>query len=162
MNSFERFQFPGVVLVAATALMNFTNQSPAPLWQRLMPHRSKIQNKASDELYSAEIFPDDFFIQFNPTTNFTKVAGIPVSSAVEVPEGLTVVTIPSGLYARFLYKGTAAGAAQFYNSLFTEVLPSAGLKVDNRPHMAIMDHRYKNNDPNSEEYILIPIQAWAP
>jgi len=159
MPEFERIVFPGVVLVAATATMNFSNHFPAPLWQKLMPLRNKIQNIIGDELYSAEIFPSDFFRAFNPTANFTKVAGIPVGSALVVPEGLEVVTIPSGLYARFLYKGTNAGAAQFYNTIFTDVLPAAGIKIDNRPHLAIMDHRYKKDDPNSEEFILIPIQA---
>lgn len=161
MYTYETITFPGVLLVAATAAMNFTNHFPAPLWQKLMPQKSSIQHKAGDALYSAEIFPDGFFNAFNPTTNFIKVAGIPVNKHADLPEGLEAITIPPGRYARFIYKGTTAGAAQFYTTIFTEVLPSAGLKIDNRPHLAIMDHRYKKDDPNSEEYILIPIQAWV-
>jgi len=67
-------------------------------------------------------------------------------------------TLPAGLYAVFLYKGSVTGIAEFYQNIFTKWLPTAGFDVDQRPHVEIMGEKYKNNDPSSEEEIWIPVK----
>jgi AraC family transcriptional regulator len=37
-------------------------------------------------------------------------------------------------------------------------LPASEYVVDNRPHFEILGAQYKNNEPDSEEEIWIPIQ----
>jgi len=159
MHAFEIIQLPQTILVGCSAEMSYSNHQPALLWQKLMPFRNRILNKTNEDLYSVEIYPSGFFNEFNAQRLFTKIAGIPVTQLSPLPDGLGVFEIPAGSYARFVYQGTAQGAAEFYNTIFTKTLPMVGLKVDERPHVAIMGEKYRHNDPSSEEFILIPIIA---
>ena len=42
--------------------------------------------------------------------------------------------------------------------IFTRWLPESNYRLDNRPHFEVLGERYKNNDPNSEEEVWIPIK----
>ncbi len=37
-------------------------------------------------------------------------------------------------------------------------LPNSEYELENRPHFEVLGEKYKNNDPNSEEEIWIPIK----
>jgi AraC family transcriptional regulator len=63
-------------------------------------------------------------------------------------------SLEGGLYAVFHYKGSALESAPFFQNIFAEWLPD----LDNRPHFEVLGKKYKNNDPNSEETIWIPIK----
>jgi AraC family transcriptional regulator len=62
-----------------------------------------------------------------------------------------------GLYAVFNYKGLNTDNRIFIH-IFTEWLPSSGYVLDERPHFEILGEKYKNNDPESEEEIWIPVK----
>jgi AraC family transcriptional regulator len=42
--------------------------------------------------------------------------------------------------------------------IFNTWLPKSGYQLDRRPHFEILGEKYKNNNPDSEEEIWIPIQ----
>lgn len=42
--------------------------------------------------------------------------------------------------------------------IFSDWLPKSDYELDERPHFEILDEKYKNDDPNSEEEIWIPIR----
>jgi AraC family transcriptional regulator len=67
-------------------------------------------------------------------------------------------TLPAGLYAIFLYKGTSTDIASFYQNIFTGWLPNSEYALDDRAHFEVLGENYKNNDPTSEEEIWIPIK----
>jgi AraC family transcriptional regulator len=46
----------------------------------------------------------------------------------------------------------------FFTYIFTRWLPASGYQLDNRPHFEILGDKYKNNDPESEEEIWIPVR----
>ena len=121
-----------------------------------MPRRKEIQNTIGLELYNIQVNPENF--DFQPYTPFTKWAAVAVSSFDFIPEGMETVEIQEGLYAVFKYKGDQSGAASFFNSIYTEWLPNSGYELDNRPQFEILGEKYKNNDPNSEEEIWIPVK----
>jgi AraC family transcriptional regulator len=45
--------------------------------------------------------------------------------------------------------------------MLTEWLPNSAYALDDRPHFEALGEQYKNNDPNSEEEIWIPIKPKA-
>lgn len=138
--------------------MSFANNTTPDLWRAFMPRRKEIQNVIGIELYSGEVYPNNFFISFNPSTPFQKWAAVEVENFDQVPARMETLISPAGLYAVFNYKGTNAGAAEFYRKIFTEWLPASAYQLDARPHWAVMGTKYKNNDPDSEEEIWIPVK----
>jgi len=67
-------------------------------------------------------------------------------------------TIPAGMYAVFLYKGTPAEFGPTFNYIFNTWLPGSAYEADDRPHFEVLGEKYKNNDPESEEEIWVPIR----
>ena len=65
--------------------------------------------------------------------------------------------LKGGLYAVFDYKGSSSNNSIF-QYIFSEWLPNSEYLIDHRPHFEILGSKYKNNDPNSEEEIWIPIK----
>ena len=61
------------------------------------------------------------------------------------------------MYAVFNYKGAQSDAAAFFNTIYTEWLPSSDYELENRPQFEILGEKYKKNSPDSEEEIWIPI-----
>lgn len=139
--------------------MSFAKDRTVELWQSFMPQRRLISNTVSTYLYSIQVFnrvPD--FKSFDPDETFQKWAAIEVTSFDDLPERMQTLKLHAGLYAVFLYKGKASDAEPFYRHIFQEWLPASGYELDDRPHLAIMGEKYKNNDDNSEEEICIPVK----
>jgi AraC family transcriptional regulator len=123
-----------------------------------MPRRREIRNKTDSELYSIEVYEPFFFNNFDPSREFEKWAAIEVSEYETVPADMETLTVPGGNYAVFLYKGPASKGAEAYQYIFGSWLPQSDFMLDNRPHFAIMGEKYKNEDPESEEEIWIPVK----
>ena len=121
-----------------------------------MPRRKEIQNAVGSDLYNIQINPENF--DFQPNTPFVKWAAVAVVNFEVIPDEMETLEIPEGLYAVFNYKGAQSNAAAFFNSIYTEWLPSSGYELDKRPQFEILGEKYKNNDASSEEEIWIPIQ----
>lgn len=143
-------------LIGKRMTMSFTQNRTGELWQSFMPKKAEIKNVDSD-LYSVEVFDKEFFNNFNPNKTFEKWAAVKVSDFNTVPIGMETLVIPEGLYAVFHYKGKASEAAPTYQYIFNTWLPASGYLLDDRPHFALMGSTYKNEDPNSEEDLWIPI-----
>jgi AraC family transcriptional regulator len=138
--------------------MSFIENKTFQLWSSFMPQRKAIKNALSANLYSLEVFPTGHFDNFDPNNTFQKWAAVEVSDYENIPAGMETLIVPKGLYAVFLHTGPATGAYQTYHIIFTEWLPKSEYTVDDRPHFAVMDEKYKKEDPDSEEEIWIPIK----
>lgn len=145
-----------VLLVGYKLPMSFENNRTFELWNSFMPRRKEITNTLNTDLYCVQEYEPD--VVFNNATSFTKWATAPVSQFNSVPKDMHTITIPSGLYAVFTYKGLPANFAKTFNDIFFEWLPNSIYQLDNRPHFEILGSKYKNNDPTSEEDIYIPIK----
>lgn len=137
--------------------MSFAENRTPELWGSFMPVRRAILNSIGDELYSIEVYPPDFFDAFDPAAAFEKWAAVEVSGPDDTPDGMENLTVPAGLYAVFLHRGAAAEAERTYGHIFRNWLPASEYKLDLRPHLAVMGKQYKNDDPDSEEDIWIPV-----
>jgi len=138
--------------------MSFIENKTFQLWNGFMPKKKEIKNTINANLYSLEVYPDHYFDNFNPSDNFQKWAAVEVSDFEDLPYGMKTLVVSGGLYAVFLHFGPATEAHKTYNYIFAEWLPNSAYIVDERPHFAVMDEKYKKDDPNSEEEIWIPIK----
>jgi AraC family transcriptional regulator len=145
-------------LVGQRIMTSFSNNLTFKLWNTFMPRRKEIHNCIGTDLYSIQIYDPLFFEDFNPDKEFEKWATIEVSTFEKLPEDMEPITLNGGLYAVFLYRGSASGAARTFEYILGTWLPNSLFSLDDRPHFEILGEKYKNEDPNSEEEIWIPIK----
>lgn len=150
---------PEKKLVGKHIRTTYTNNQTYRLWQSFMPKLSEIKKRANSDLISLQVFnelPD--FTDFNPDKEFEKWAAVEVADFDSIPQEMETFVLAGGLYAVFEYKGSSAEAQQVFKYIFGIWLPDSGYALDDRPHFEILGEKYKNNDPESEEEIWIPIK----
>lgn len=145
-------------LIGKKLTMTFAENKTGELWKSFMPRRNEIQNKISNDLISMQIFPVGF--SMGPHSfhiPFVKWAAVEVNDFSYVPDGMETFILSEGLYAVFDYKGLSTDT-RIFEYIFGTWFPKSGYILDNRPQFEILGEKYKNNDPDSEEEIWIPIQ----
>lgn len=146
-------------LVGKRLRMSFANDRTGELWRSFMPRRKEITNPVTTDLISLQVYEKPLtYADFAPTTEFAKWALVEVPDFSSVPDGMEAFTLPGGLYAVFLYKGASSEFAEIFQAIFGTWLPSSNYLLDNRPHFEVLGAKYKNNHPDSEEEIWIPIR----
>ncbi len=136
---------------------NLANNKTFELWKIFMPRRKEIQNTIGTDLYSLQTYDSNYFKNFAPTHTFEKWAAVEVSNINEIPNDMEAFILQEGLYAVFFYKGLNTDFTIF-DHIFRTWLPNSEYNLDQRPHFEVMGEKYKNNDPDSEEEIWIPIK----
>ena len=143
-------------LVGKRIKMSLADNKTFDLWRSFMPERMEIQNKLSPDLISMRVYNEPLQLE-NPNQQFEKWAAVEVSNFNEVPNGMETFTLHAGLYAVFDYKGLNTDNRIFIY-IFKEWLPNSNYVLDERPHFEVLGEKYKNNDPDSEEEIWVPIK----
>ncbi len=85
-----------------------------------------------------------------------KWATVEVTDFDKIPKGMEGFTLPGGLYAVFPHRVMDTDIFQY---IYTTWLPNSTYSLDDRPHFELLGEKYKNNDPDSEEEIWIPVRA---
>ncbi|PQJ12144.1 GyrI-like domain-containing protein [Flavipsychrobacter stenotrophus] len=131
----------------------------AELWRTFMPRRKEIVNAVNADFYSLQFFdPSADFTTFNQFSVFDKWAAVEVSDFEQVPSAMDSCVL-HGLYAVFPYKGMPQAVDPTLQYIYGAWLPASAYVLDNRAHFAVMGSKYKNNDPDSEEDLWIPIKS---
>lgn len=141
-------------LIGIKLEMSLANNQTAMLWKSFMPRRNEIQHRPSSDLISMTVYNVPF--DFNPHTAFDKWAAVEVTAVETIPAGMESFVIPAGTYAVFDYKGSSADPSIF-QYIFGTWLPGSEWIMDHRPRFEVLGAKYKNNDPDSEEEIWIPV-----
>ncbi|WP_232304857.1 GyrI-like domain-containing protein [Maribacter thermophilus] len=158
MNIAPRIEFlEDKKLVGVSLSMSLIENRTIDLWRSFMVRNKEIKNKANSEYISLQVYPKDYYQNFSPANKFVKWALVEVTDAHVVPDGMEVFVLSKGKYAVFDYKGLP-NDARIFTYIFQEWLPNSKYQLANRPHFEVLGDKYKNNDPNSEEQIWIPIQ----
>jgi AraC family transcriptional regulator len=144
-------------LVGLRMKMSLLNNTTGELWKKFMSRKQEIANALSSDLISLNVYPAEYFEEFSPTTEFEKYALSEVSNFRNVPDAMETFNLPSGLYAIFGYKGSSKDT-RIFQDIYGEWLPSSIYLLDDRPHFEILGVRYRNESPDSEEEICIPIR----
>ncbi len=150
---------PEKKLIGKHVKMSLAENKTFELWKNFMPRRKEIKNNLTTELFSMQVYDASYnFKDFNLAATFEKWAAVEVSDFDTVPADMESYTLSSGLYAVFIYKGLASEGAGMFQYIFGTWLPASDYVLDNRPHFELLGEKYKNNDPDSEEEIWIPIK----
>jgi len=140
--------------------MSLAQNKTAELWRSFMPMRREIKNTISSDLFSMQVYDPSYdFENFNLHDSFDKWAAVEVTDVNSIPNGMETYTLPGGLYAVFLYKGAASEGEKVFRYIFGTWLPASAYTLDSRPHFEVLGEKYKNDSPDSEEEIWIPIRA---
>ena len=143
-------------LIGQKIKMSLIENKTGLLWGKFVPRLKEILNKVTDDKISMQIYPPMYHKQFQPNIEFEKWATVEVMDFENIPNGMKSFLLKGGLYAVFDYKGSSSDSSVF-EYIFSEWLPKSVFEVDDRPHFEILGIRYRDNDPNSEEEIWIPI-----
>lgn len=144
-------------LVGKHLHMSLANNRTAELWQSFMPHRKNIQQAVGTDLYSLQMYEPSFdFKDFTLQTEFEKYALVEVADFNNIPQGMEAFTLQAGLYAVFVHRGLNFQAT--FQHIFYEWLPASGYVLDARPHFELLGAKYKNNAPDSEEEVWVPVK----
>ena len=143
-------------LVGKRLIMALSDNKTSSLWQSFMPRLKEINNRLSKNLISMRIY-DGPFISGDLNQKFEKWAAAEVTDFKDLPTDMINYTLIGGLYAVFHYKGLNTDNKIFIY-IYGTWLPNSQYMLDDRPHFEILGEKYKNGDPNSEEYIWIPIK----
>lgn len=150
---------PKKTLAGKSIRMSLTNNKTSEIWHSFMVNKAAITNAIGSDLYSLQIYDElHYFKNFNPQTEFTKWAAVEVNSNKKIPSGFKKLTIEKGLYAVFLHKGPPSEFRKTFQFILNQWLPKSEFSLDHRPHFELLGKKYKNNDPNSEEEVWIPIR----
>lgn len=143
-------------LIGLHITMSLSNNKTFTLWQEFMPRKKEILNTLNNHLFSIRVYqPHQDLSDIHK--EFEKWAALEVLDFVALPDKMKGFVLEKGLYAVFLYKGLSSDHS-IYNYIYGTWLPNSNYILDNRPHFEIMDEKYKNNDPDSEEEIWIPVE----
>ncbi|MGZ3950716.1 MAG: GyrI-like domain-containing protein, partial [Flavisolibacter sp.] len=143
-------------LVGKKLRMSLQANKTQELWRSFMPERMKIKNRISSDLYSIRIY-ESLIEPSNMAQPFDKWAAAEVKDFVDVPEGMESFVLNGGLYAVFDYQGLNTDNRIFIY-IFSDWLPNSEYELDNRPQFEVLGEKYKNNDPDSQEEIWIPVK----
>ncbi|MEQ9442948.1 MAG: GyrI-like domain-containing protein [Cyclobacteriaceae bacterium] len=144
--------------IGKRTIMSFSDNKTHALWSSFMPRRQEIQHAVGTNYYSIEVYAPSYFQHFNPDAKFEKWAAQEVKDFTSIPDGMETMTSPEGLYAVFIHKGPASAGPKTYQYIFGTWLPQAAFLLDDRPHFAVMGEQYKNDSPDSEEELWIPVR----
>jgi AraC family transcriptional regulator len=147
-------------LVGLHLRMSLANNKTFTLWNTFMPRLKEIRNRVSEDRFSLQVYDRASHAGvYAPDTEFEKWAAVEVSSHELIPEGMEPFALEGGTYAVFAYKGRARDAAPTFRFIFETWLPSSGFVLAHRPHFEILGTQYKNELPESEEEIWVPVNA---
>ncbi|MGE5683485.1 MAG: GyrI-like domain-containing protein [Bacillota bacterium] len=150
---------PEKKLVGKHMRMSLAQNRTSELWRSFMTEIKGIKNLVSSDLISMQVYDASLdFKDFNLTTEFEKWAAVEVADFNSVPDNMDTCILQGGLYAVFIYKGLPSQFQNTFHYIFNVWLPGSEYELDNREHFEILGDKYKNNDPDSEEEVWIPVK----
>ncbi|MFN5219283.1 MAG: GyrI-like domain-containing protein [Sphingomonadales bacterium] len=146
-----------VLLTGISSEMSLsTSQNQIPeLWGKLRRQQKQRFTVDPDYFYSVNVYPANYFENFNPSTTFVKHALVSSEYAIKSDLSWNTFEMPGGLYAVFTHRGPDISIFQY---IYTQWLPGSGYILDDRPHFEKMPASYIPGHPESEEEIYIPIR----
>ena len=149
---------PQKKLVGHVMEMSLVNNKTFALFSGFMPSRKQIKHALSANVFEVMVYDHSYFKNFNPSHPFIKWAALEVSQPETNDETMQSFVLDEGLYAVFQYQGLPNNFGMFMNAILTKWLPNSNYNLDDRPHFNVLGDKYKNNDPDSEEDVYIPIK----
>jgi len=142
-------------LLGVYRVMSLAENQTGELWRSFMPRLKEIETRVGTDLFSLQIYDEDYFQQFSPMNEFEKWALVEVRNFSQFPEEMEPFELPGGLYAVFQHKGMGT---EIFQHIFGVWLPNSEFQLDDRPHFEVLGEKYKQDSPDSEEEIWVPVR----
>ena len=140
------------IIVGRNLTLGIDDYNVFPLWKQFRNEQS------SNSLMGVDLYAIQQYAEWPPKSEITHWAGMEKKDGVEYPEEWLIHRLSGGIYARFIHRGTQAEFPKTMAMIFTEWLPSSPYHYDSsRAQFQIMSADYVMNDPESEEFVFIPI-----
>jgi AraC family transcriptional regulator len=140
-------QMPAMTIVG----LNIRTRPRAPeipaLWPKFVARIPEIENRAESYVTYGVMRPQPDALQY--------MAGVSVSKAERIPNGMESVIIPAGTYAVFSYPLSQLGKG--FGEIYNQLLPRSGLRVLPGPSLERYGEDFKAQDPQSPVGICIPV-----
>lgn len=128
------------------------------LWNRFNERVGEIEHIEGGMYGLCLLSPD-----CKPDDPFDYVAAVGVSRAERVPEGMTVESVPGGLYCVVTRRGVIDEIGAAFRYFWDEWLPQSGYVFRDGAEFEYYDERYRgNHDPESVMDIWFPIRPAQP
>lgn len=130
-----------------------------PLWERLIPRVNEIERRVGGEMYGV--------IYARPAAErahcdeLVYVAGVAVSDAGKLPDGMTSRTVPSGRFAVFVHRGPIQGIRETVSEIYRVWLPQSGYEHAGIADVELYDHRFCLDSPDSEMEYWVSVRPKA-
>jgi AraC family transcriptional regulator len=148
----EIIEIPEKIIVGRNLTLGIDDYNVFPLWKQFRNEQS------SNSLMGVDLYAIQQYAEWPPKSAITHWAGMEKKDGVEYPEEWLIHRLSGGIYARFIHRGTQAEFPKTMAMIFTEWLPSSPYHYDSsRAQFQIMSADYVMNDPESEEFVFIPI-----
>jgi AraC family transcriptional regulator len=141
-------------LIGFSITTSFQEDKTPMVWKKFMMRRNEITHRISDQLFSLQIYPENF----TPNQSFTKYALAEVSDFDDIPNDFETFVLETGKYLVFNYKGKAENGPELFRYTFQTFIPENNFEVDDRPHFEIFGNEYNPASELAEEEIWIPIK----
>lgn len=141
-------------LIGFSITTSFQEDKTPMVWRKFMMRRNEIANRISDQLFSLQIYPENF----TPNQSFKKFALAEVSDFGNIPNDFETFELERGKYLVFNYKGKAENGQELFGYIFQNFIPENNFEVDYRPHFEIFQDDYNPHSDSAEEEIWIPIK----
>ncbi|MFN4917608.1 MAG: GyrI-like domain-containing protein [Ignavibacteria bacterium] len=148
----EIIEIPEKIIVGRNLTLGIDDYNVFPLWKQFRNEQS------SNSLMGVDLYAIQQYAEWPPKSAITHWAGMEKKDGVKYPEEWLIHRLSGGIYARFIHRGTQAEFPKTMAMIFTEWLPSSPYHYDSsRAQFQIMSADYVMNDPESEEFVFIPI-----
>ena len=148
----EIIEIPEKFIIGRNLTLPTDDYNVFPLWKQFRTEQ------AANNLMGVDLYAIQQYAEWPPKTTITHWAGIERKDGVEYPSEWIIHPLSSGKYARFIHRGTQAEFPKTMAMILTEWLPSSPYHYDSsRAQFQIMSAHYVMNDPESEEFVFIPI-----
>ncbi|MBA3992909.1 MAG: hypothetical protein C0469_05220 [Cyanobacteria bacterium DS2.3.42] len=126
------------------------------LWDKFNQRENEIPN-LSGKYALGVCMPKHKDLPVKEGDTFVYIAGRPVSTLDEVPEGMVAVKIPKRKYAKFTHKGPLTNLPHTVNYIWGTWLPKSEYKHSNSPDFELYDERFDVKTLSGEIDIFVPI-----
>lgn len=141
---------PAFTLVGMKMHVRPQGKVPGQLWDEFGPRMVEVQHVAGPEM--AYGLTDNMNMA---TGEFNYMAGVQVSSAADVPAGMTAHEVPVQTYAVFAC--TIPGLRQTFDHIYGVWLPTSGYVRAPGPELELYGETFDPREPASEFEVYIPV-----
>ena len=127
-----------------------------PLWERFIHQAERIGNRIGEGMYGV-LWTEPASKRSHPH-EMQYLAGVMVSEAAEIPDGMVARTIPASLFAVFTHRGPIKTIGDTMHEIYRVWLPQSGYEHSQVVDVELYDRRFCPDGADSEMEYWISVR----